>query len=87
MDVESEYGEPWEDRNDMSIYTSAGTWLADVVFDDKERARLIACVNAMQGIENPQAFVDDAVSMGVPKAVRNDGGAIERRHKSSKESG
>jgi len=76
---EPEYGEPWTFRKDLdiSIYDCGGNFVGLSCRDDSYTERVIACVNACQGISNEELEAGvvanksiDWFKMPVPECLR-----------------
>ena len=64
----SEYGEPW--RHDTFVITNASGEVVEDGDQDQftleELDRIVACVNAMQGIPNPEAVRELGEAVRIP---------------------
>lgn len=71
--MKNKYNEPWTCRKylgDTETQDSAGEAILTedynscVTTDERRQRRIVACVNAMVGIEDPAAFVKEAKEVG-----------------------
>jgi hypothetical protein len=60
MSGANDYGEPWNNLREECEHCGVAIRDRDSSFDSDSEDRAIACVNALQGIADPEAFVKAA---------------------------
>lgn len=56
-------GMAWDGQHEIN-YGNDHECVAEVIYNEADAARIVACVNAMAGIEDPAAFVEQAKDSG-----------------------
>ena len=73
----NKYGEPWIGASGRGEFRYRNTKTFVCLFDQEVNARIVACVNAMAGVEDPAAFVRYARQL----AVKDEAGTLHDKWK------